>query len=151
MKIAFGCYLLVFLGLGILGLVYLFRSEFLPYHAEAVAREWEDVEQPFQVLILALMRVVGGAWVATALAAVVLLFVPFRQGARWARWAIPAVGLVALVPALYATLYVGQQTPASPPWILTLIGIVLLVVGFSLSGGRTADDSVDRTASSNRV
>ena len=133
MRIAFGCHFTAALLLGIFGLVYLFRSEFMPYHAVAVAREWRAVEHPFQILILALMRAVGGAWLATSLAIFILLFVPFRQGARWAQWAIPSVGLVAAVPTLYTTIYVGQNTPATPPWIAVVVGILLMVVGLILS------------------
>lgn len=55
MKIAFGCHLVAALLLLIFGLVYLFRPEFMPYHAVALDREWSTVERPYQVLILALM------------------------------------------------------------------------------------------------
>jgi hypothetical protein len=40
MKIAFSCHLLAILGLAIIGLIYLFRTEFMPYHAVAVGRNW---------------------------------------------------------------------------------------------------------------
>ncbi|NJL45230.1 MAG: hypothetical protein HC922_04710 [Leptolyngbyaceae cyanobacterium SM2_3_12] len=103
-RLAFGCHLVAALLLSLFGFVYLFRPEFMPYHAVALSRDWDAVERPVQILILALMRVVGGAWLATALAVMILLLIPFRQGAPWARWAIPAAGLVAAVPSLYATL-----------------------------------------------
>jgi len=46
--------------------IYLFRSEFMPYHAIAVGKDWADVAPEFQVLILALMRVSGGGWLGVA-------------------------------------------------------------------------------------
>ena len=130
MKFAFTCHSLAAALLVVFGFVYLFRPEFMPYHADAIARDWGDVEEPFQVLILALMRVAGGGWVASATAIAILLLVPFRQGLRWARWAIPVVGLLVSAPALYATAYVRRYTPAEPPWLAALAGMTLLMLGF---------------------
>ncbi len=135
MKAGFWCHLLAMLMIGIAGLVYLFRSQFMPYHAIAVGRTWGEVDTAFQILLLALIRVVGGAWIATALAMGILLFIPFRQGMRWARWAVPAIGLVAGLPALYVTLCVTLTTPATPPWKTVVISIALLLAGFILSFG----------------
>lgn len=141
MKLAFTCHLLAALLLSIFGLVYLFRPEFMPYHAVAVSQSWVDVEPSFQVLILALMRVVGGAWLATAMAIVILLFFPFRRGDKWARWAIFAVGMCASVSSLYATIYVTTNTPATAPWAAASVGLLLLFVGLVLSLG--ASDNSD--------
>ncbi len=84
MKTAFWCYLLVLLSLGIFGIIYLSRSQFMPYHAIAVGKTWAEVDPSFQILLLALIRAIGGTWIATALAIGLLLFIPFKQGARWA-------------------------------------------------------------------
>ncbi|MEC4817368.1 MAG: hypothetical protein SAK29_29460 [Scytonema sp. PMC 1069.18] len=86
----------------------------MSYHAVAVEREWSAVDPNFQILILALMKVAGGAWLATAGAMIVLLFKPFREGERWALWAIPAVGLTVTATSLYVTLYVAANTSATP-------------------------------------
>lgn len=132
-KLAFSCHLLAAFLLCLFGLTYLFRHEFMPYHAEAVEREWSAVEPSFQILITAFMKIVGSAWLASALAMIILLSIPFRKGERWAYGAVPAVGLTATIPSLLATLYVGNNTPASPPWLPALAGILLLVIGFILS------------------
>ncbi len=133
MRITLGCYLLAALLLGSFGIIYLFRPEFMPYHAEAIGKGWSAVEPSFQVLILALMRVVGGACLSTTLAMVIMLFTAFREGARWAYWTIPTIGLMASIPALYATIYVKQNTPATPPWMVVGAGILVLMIGIGLS------------------
>ena len=115
------------------GSVYLFRSEFMPYHADAIGTNWESVDPTIQVLILALMRVAGGGWLAAAVSIAILLKVQLQKDFRWIRWAIPAVGLTVSLPTLYATYYVTTNTPANPPWLAALIGIVLLLVGFAAS------------------
>ena len=79
MKTAFWCHLLALLPIGIFGMIYLFRSQFMPYHAIAVGKTWAEVDPSFQILLLALIRVLGGTWIATALAMGILLFIPFKQ------------------------------------------------------------------------
>ncbi len=147
MKVGFWCHLLAMLLIGIAGLLYLSRSQFMPYHAIAVGKAWAEVTSPFQILLLALIRVVGGAWIATALAMGILLFIPFRQGMRWARWSVPAIGLVAVLPALYVTLSVTLHTPAAPPWKAVVLSVVLLVAGFilSLEPEKTKEHIVERS------
>ena len=59
LKWAFGCHALALLLLAVFSLIYLFRSEFMPYHAAAVEQVWREIDPAFQVLILALMRAAG--------------------------------------------------------------------------------------------
>jgi hypothetical protein len=136
MKAAFGCHLAAILIVIAFGFTYLFRTEFMPYHAVAVGVPWDQVNLSFQVLILGLMRAVGGACFAVAVLELILLLVPFRQGAVWARWTIPAGGLVMSAAALYAMTYVALHTPATPPWIAPAAGALLLVIGLLLSLGQ---------------
>ena len=135
MKIAFCCHLLAILGLAVIGLIYIFRSEFMPYHAVAVGRNWAEVDSAFQILLLALIRALGGASFSTALAMGIILFIPFRQGSLWARWAIPSIGYAIQLPSLFVTLSVTLNTPATPPWKFVVLAMVLLLVGLILSLG----------------
>jgi hypothetical protein len=140
-KLAIGCYGAAYLLFAAFAVIYLLRPQFMPYHAVAVGMPWEEVGRPFQVLILGLMRVVGGGLLAAAFAGALLLIWPFRQGASWARWAIPAHGLIVACSSLWGTLYVQLNTPARSPWLAAVISIVLLVVGWALSPHPIAADS----------
>jgi len=133
MKIAFCCHLFAILGLAIVGIIYIFRTEFMPYHAVAVGRNWAEVDSAFQILLLALIRAFGGASFSTALAMGIILFIPFKQGILWARWAIPIIGYATELPSLFVTLTVTLNTPATPPWKFVLLAMVLLLVGLILS------------------
>lgn len=73
MNIASVCYFLAAILLAAFGGVYLFRSEFMPYHADALGMDWNSVDRTVQVLILALMRVAGGGWLAVSLAIAILI------------------------------------------------------------------------------
>ena len=131
--IALACYLLAILMSLAFALMYLFRSEFMPYHSAAIGVGWTQLDPKFQTLFLALMRVCGGGWLAVAAALTILLAVPFRRNEPWSRWAIPLIALCAAVPTLYATLLVKSKTPASPPWFGPAVAMVLVVAGSMLS------------------
>src|SRR4051794_29416038 len=90
MKVAFGCHAIAYLLFAAFAAIYLLRPRFMPYHEIAVGMRWEEVGRPFQILILGLMRVVGGGLLSAAFIGAILLFWPFRRGISWARWAIPA-------------------------------------------------------------
>ena len=133
MKLAFACHLLATFILATFGFVYLFHRQFMPYHADALAMPWREVSPAFQALVLALMKAVGGACLAVTVLELVLLFIPFRQGLRWARWAIPGGGLVACATSFYAMIFLALNTPATPPWIAPGAGALLLLAGLVLS------------------
>jgi hypothetical protein len=140
MKIAFGGYFAAIAGLGAWGLVFLLRSEFMPYHAVAVGMPWSEVPPPFQVLILTLYKLAGGAWVVIALSLFLLLFGPFRQGVPWARRAIPALILVQGAGVMHAMAYITRNSSATPPWTFTVAVMVLAVVAFVIAGGKARGD-----------
>ncbi len=133
LKVAFVCYLLGSLILISFALMYILRSEFMPYHAAAVGLSWTEVDPAFQIVISALMKVTGGGWLATAFAIGILLFIPFRNGVRWSYWAIPVIGLPTALTSLYSVTSLASNTPASPPTMAAVLATILLAVGFVFS------------------
>lgn len=133
MKASFWIYLLASLLLAVFGSIYLFRSQFMSHHAVAVGMSWDQVPQGFQIIIIALMKALGGAQLSTFVAFWAILLVPFRKGERWAKYMLPVIAFVNQIPALYATLYFRANTTAEPPWMAVVVAIVLTVVGFLLS------------------
>lgn len=133
MKASFWTYLLGSLILGVFGSTYIFRSQFMPYHAVEVGMPWDQVPQGFQIMITSLMKALGGAQLSTFVAIWAILLVPFRKGERWAKYILPIIALVNIVPALYGALYARANTTAEPPWVLLVISLVIVTVGFLLS------------------
>jgi hypothetical protein len=130
---AFICYLVAALGGVLMGLRYLVRSKFMPYHQDALGQNWDQLDKRLQTLLIALMRGVGGAALGASISVMIMLFIPFRAGELWAHYAIPAVFLITCLPSLYATLLVRTKTHASPPVALFVFGVVLNIGGFILS------------------
>ena len=132
-KIAFWCYVVALVGPGVFGVMFLLRSDFMPYHADAVGMPWSEVSAPFQILIMALLKLAGGGWITVAVAEFVLLLIPFRQGARWALWAVPSLALLHYAGVCNAMAHVTLNTTATPPWGATIASIALVLLGAVLS------------------
>ncbi len=112
---------------------YLFRPEFMSYHSVAVHEIWADVDPGYQILIIALMRVSGGGFLAISVAIIMLLYQFHKQDKVWPVTAIFFIGQSILIPTLYATLLVKNHTGANPPWIAAAAAIGLLLIGWILA------------------
>jgi hypothetical protein len=122
----------VFLGI-LIGAVYLSRSEFLPYHAEAVGMDWAHIPDRMRLLLLALIHVAGGLAVAGCAAVGTILFCAFRRGDPWADWAVPVLLLLMQIPTLIVPLEVSLRTGAATPWPASVGGIGITLIGMLLT------------------
>ena len=133
-KAAFICYALVIFFFAAGGVLYGSAPEIMPYHQKATGMAWAELAPRLQIMLLTFLKADGIGMLAVALAMTVLLVVPFRRGERWARWAIPAVGLAWLGPTLYIALRLSNSTGAATPWRGLVVAIVVLALGYLLSG-----------------
>lgn len=129
-RLAAAIYGLLALGSLSLGTAYLARQEFMPYHATARGQNWNALSAREQSLLLALMRVVGGGFVALSLSLGLLLALPFRRGQPWARWVLPALCIAVFGPALAGTRHVARNSPARAPFYASAaaLGLTLLAL-----------------------
>ncbi len=95
--------------------------------------EWDALTPQFRSLILAVLRIVSGGFFCASLSTAVLLWIPFRQGLPWAGPAIFIVYNAMALPALYGTILVQKNTPATPPLIPIVVSFTLTVMGLALS------------------
>lgn len=113
-----------------IGLIYLFKNSFMPYHSEAISLEWNEVGSSTQFLILALMRAVSGGYIALAIVTA-FLQKKFASGKiKWVPLLILIGGLILILPSIYATLIVRFNSPGKPPTLFATIVIILLIVGY---------------------
>ena len=114
----------------VFGLVYLIRTSFMPYHREALTMDWNELETSTQFLILGLMRAVSGGFIATSIVIIVLQKKFSSSKIPWIPWLILTAGLIVASAAIYATLEVRLHSPGKPPTTLTLIGMVMIIIGY---------------------
>jgi hypothetical protein len=113
--------------------LYLFRRKFMPYHADAVEKSWNDLDEKIRILIIALMRVAGGGWMASSVAIGILMYSFILQGDHLTSLAMTITGLAVSIPTLLATLIVKRRTKANPPVFAVVFAIVLLLTGLSVA------------------
>lgn len=138
-KIAAALYIIVGLFSLAAGLVFVTSDSFVGYHSIAVGMEWEEVPEGFQALILALMRVAAGGWLALS----VFIFTAVLLGGHpkfpALRWILPVAIVAFYAPTFYATWTVYTETGAPTPWLPSLVMIVLAPLAYGLDAwGRRA-------------
>jgi hypothetical protein len=134
-KIGFGIYLLNAIAAGAVGAVYFFSSKMMPYHTQIIGKNWAELDRGIQILILALMNIGGACVITLMFIMLVVLFIPFRRGERWANWTLFLVGIVFGGLFFFVTFKVYLATNASSPWPLGIAGMVLGLLGFLFSLG----------------
>lgn len=60
-KIGFGIYLLAAIMTIAWGCLYFFSHEMMPYHKQAIGKNWAELDRGVQVIILPLMKSAGAA------------------------------------------------------------------------------------------
>jgi hypothetical protein len=125
--------LLVALAVIVFGVRYMRRDSFLPYHAAVAGKSWSELDPGVQVVILGMLRLIGGGFATFGVTLLWLCFA-LHGGARWAPWAILTVSAIALAPMLYVAIQLRSfrpdaQTPVRP----TLVMMVLIALGIGLS------------------
>ena len=132
-KIAFGIFFFNAAAMLVIGLVYQFSNEFMPYHSAIIQTEWVNLSEAQKILYLGMMRTEAAGFLASGTAILLLLFIPYLNEERWAPYAITAIGIVEYLPSAIATFNVAQSTNASPPWIALFTGIALLIVALAIN------------------
>jgi len=123
--------LLLFLLLGVghlgVGLVYLTRGEFMPYHARAIQAEWSSLSPGYQGLLLGMMKGLAAGQIIAGLATVVMSARSLRGSTRPYIVLLPVVCLGYSVLITYATFVVASRTPGEPPLALGVAAVLLAV------------------------
>ena len=110
---------IVGLGLFLLGCLYLSLDEFMPYHAEALEKDWGAMDPNSQGLILGLLKGFGSGACISGFAILFMIASSLRNTPRpfIALLPLTAIGYSALL--CYATFTVYVKTPGDPPLLLT--------------------------------
>jgi hypothetical protein len=132
-EFAFYCYLAAAVSTIVWGVIYLVWPHFLPYHRKAVGLPWQEVPSGFKILILALFKVSAGPVIASGIAMIILLAIPFRNGEQWALWAIPLISLITNLPVFWGTMKMLFQTEAVSPWLQIVFALVATILGYFLA------------------
>jgi hypothetical protein len=108
-------------------------SQFLPFHQQAAGRKWEDVDRSLQFVILALMRVAGLGFLATALLLIIFPIVNFMKPNPFVTYAVPGIVFLYCL-GLFVTNYIlYHHTKTKTPWKGSLYALFLILAGLVIS------------------
>ena len=111
----------------------MFKPSFMPYHAQIVHLNWEDIPVSEQILVRALMIAVGGVTISVGLilSMFVLRFRKTRE--QWISTYVMISGIVASLLISVAPLFVVMKSDSVPPLWFPAIIIVLFIAGYVLT------------------
>lgn len=114
----------------IMGLIYLFKNSFMPYHSQALSMDWNELDSNLQHLLVAFMRAVSGGYLAVAISTILLQRKFWIHKTSWVPLIIMISGLVVSSLSIYATMLVRFYTPGKPPTTLAIVGFILLIIAY---------------------
>lgn len=137
-RIAFFIYLLLGLTCIVIGIVDFSVPTIMPYHLEILGVDWVDLNSGVQILLRTFFIVSGTGFLVTGISALILLFIPFRRGDKWARFAIPIPLFLFNIFELVLGIRVNIKTGVSTPWPAAAAAMALLITAaiLTLSPGR---------------
>lgn len=115
------------------GIRYLLAKEFMPYHAVVAGQPWSGLSPGVQTVILGMLRIIGGSFIAYGLMLLWLLL-PLSRHEAWASWATLSISAMSIVPTVYVTLWLRRFAPAArTPVLPSVVVLVLVAVGAASS------------------
>ncbi len=133
LKIAFGLYILNALVLLGFGLRYYLAGELMPYHAEILGVQPDDLPANQWLVNNTLYRAAGAGMLIAGVAVAVLLWRPFRDGLAWSRWALSGVIAIYSALSIHLTLAIQAETSAAVPWPGPVAGLITAVIAYFLT------------------
>ncbi len=132
LKTALAIFIFVGLSLLALGVVYLSRAEFMPYHSEAIQTAWSDLNSNYQGLILGGLKAFGGSAFMAGFAIVFMAVASLRKSVRPFIVLLPTVATGSWSLLCYATYTVQTSTPGNPPLLLVGLAVAMSVLASTL-------------------
>ena len=126
--------------LGLLGVVYLTTSEFMPYHSEAVQAEWSNLDPNFQGLFLGFLKGLGAGALIAGSSVVVMVVSSFRKSAAPYRFLLPFVSIGYTGLLLYAMYTVKTLTVGNPPiegMLIVIAATIIIAICFLIGCKRS--------------
>ena len=125
--------LILLMGVGIghlgLGIVYMTADEFMSYHSQALAVQWDGLSPSYQTLLLALIRLSGAGAMVAALVNLYLSAAALLKNNFAHVWLAPVVALIYQLTANYVVYTVAESTPGEPPLMFATVGSLALLSG----------------------
>ena len=111
----------------------LFSKKYLLFHEKAAGRSWEEIDNPLQVVILALMRISGLGFLVIALLLIVFPIVNQFIHNEFLKYSIPIIAFLFCSGLFLVNYNLYKQTNSTTPWKGSLFAMFAILAGIILS------------------
>lgn len=132
-RIGFISYYIAIILVILFGGLYMFKPSFMPYHAQIVHLNWDQIPHSEQILVRALMIAVGGVTIAVGFILAMFILKFRKNGMQWVSNLTMIAGIVASLLISIAPVYVVIHSDSIPPLYFPVVIIVLLILGNRLT------------------
>ena len=132
-KLGFASYYIAIILIILFGGMYMFKPSFMPYHADIIQGDWENVLPSMQKLIRALMIAVGGVTVGVGIILGIFTLKFNKTREPWVGLYITISGIIASLLISVAPIYVVVVSDSVPPLYFPVVIITLLLLGYFLT------------------
>ena len=112
----------------ILGVIYITADQFMPYHAQALSTQWDDLDSNYQTLFLALIKLAGAGGLVAGVVNLSLVVYLFRIANCKLIWLLPISALIFQLASNYVVYFVYTLTPGQPPLVIVSAGTGILII-----------------------
>jgi hypothetical protein len=121
---------------GLISLVMVFKSfsnKYLPFHEQAAAKPWNEIDDRLKLVILSLLRLGGLGFLAIAILLLVFPVVTYFVPNKFYQLSIPFIALIYCAGLFVNNYWLYKNTKADTPWKGSLYAIGILMAGIIIS------------------
>jgi hypothetical protein len=111
----------------------IFSSKYLPFHEQAAARPWNEIENPLKLVILSLLRLGGLGFLIIAILLLAFPVVTYFNQNKFYQFSIPVLALIYCSGLFINNYLLYKSTKADTPWKGSLYAMVILMAGIVIS------------------
>jgi hypothetical protein len=122
---------------GLISLVMAFKSisskKYLPFHEQAAAKPWNEIDDRVNLVILSLLRLGGLGFLTVAILLLIFPVVTYFVPNKFFQYSIPVVALMFCTGLFINNYLLYKKTKADAPWKGSLYAMGILIAGIVIS------------------
>lgn len=111
----------------------LFSNKFLYFHEKAAGKQWDEIGDQLQFVILSLMRVSGLSFLLVAILLMVFPIYNYYVPNIFLKYSAPLIAIIYCAGLFIINYVLYKNTKAETPWKNSLLALLFIIVGMLIS------------------
>lgn len=111
----------------------LFSTKLLSFHEKAAGTLWDEIEYPYKLVILSLLRLAGLGFLIMSILLIVCPLVNYFIPNTFYKYSIPVIALIFCTGLFANNYYLYKKTKADTPWKESLYAMFVIIAGIIIS------------------